>query len=55
MKKINIFKVNQLTKQKAIRSVFALHDDDELKSLETKWYKNTKSFFNLKLLPTGNY
>ncbi len=46
-------KVHQLQKAKLIRNIFPIHDSDELKRLETSWYKNSSSYFKMKSLPTS--
>ena len=43
--------VNQLLKQQVINSVFPVHDKDELKRLETIWYKNVDSYQLFNFIP----
>lgn len=48
-----VYKVNQLKKLDLIRNVFPIHDKNELKKLESIWYKNVTSYGFFSQIPIG--
>lgn len=47
--------VNQLKKLDIVKNVFPVHDKNELKKLETIWYKSVKSYGFFEYIPIGYF